>query len=131
MKPIKFVVLGLGLLCALAVFLPFLTVEGESVSLWSLKALKAGPTYVALLGSLGLAALAGAGVAKGRFGRGLAIGGLLLGAIVAAITILQFSPEAPFGKFSGIGAKILLIGGAIAAITSLVGVIKPDRGVAA
>ncbi len=131
MKPIKFVVLALGLLCAIAVFLPFL-VDGElSLSLWSLKALKAGPTYIALLGSLGLAAIAGAGVAKGKFTRGLAVGGLVLGAIVAAITILQFSPEAPFGKVSGLGAKILLIGGALAAIASLVAVIKPDRGIAA
>ena len=131
MKPIKFVVLALGLLCAIGVFLPFVSIEGESLSLWSMKAIKAGPTYIALLGSLGLAALAGAGVAKGRFSRGLAIGGLVLGGIVAAITILQFSPEAPFGKVSGLGAKILLIGGALAAIASLVGVIKPDRGVAA
>lgn len=131
MKPIKFVVLALGLLCAIAVFLPFLSMGGESVSLWSLKALKAGPTYIALLGSLGLAAIAGAGVAKGKFTRGLAAGGLVLGGLVAAITILQFSPEAPFGKFSGLGAKILLIGGALAAVASLVAVIKPDRGIAA
>ena len=131
MKPIKFVVLGLGLLCAIAVFLPFMAGEGVSPSLWSLKAFKAGPTYIALLGSLGLAAIAGAGVARGKFTRGLAAGGLVLGAIVAAITIVQFSPEAPFAKVSGLGAKILLIGGALAAVASLIALIKPDRGLAA
>ena len=136
MKPIKFVLLVLGALCAIAVFLPFATIGGGddgislSVSLWTLKAVKPAPTYIALLGSLGLVALAGMGVAKKSFGRGAAIGGLVLGAIVAVITILQFSAEAPFGKFSGIGAQILLVGGALAAVASLVGLVKPERAAA-
>lgn len=127
MKPIKFVLLALGVLCAIAVFLPFISIEGQGISLWTMKAVKAGPTYIALLGSLGLIALGASGVAKGSFGRGAAIGGLVLGAIVAVITILQFSAEAPFGKFAGLGAQILLVGGALAAIASLVGVVKPER----
>ena len=127
MKPIKFVLLALGVLCAIAVFLPFVKIEGMSVSLWTLKAAKAGPTYIALLGSLGLIAVAGLGVAKGTFTRGLAAGGLVLGAIVAAITSLQFDAQAPFSKFAGLGAQLLLIGGAAAAIAGLVGVIKPER----
>ena len=127
MKPIKFVLLALGVLCLVAVFLPFVSAGGESISLWTLKAVKAGPTYIAVLGSLGLVALAGTGVAKGGFGRGAAAGGLVRGAIVAVITILQFSAEAPFGKFAGIGAQILLAGGALAAIASIVALIKPDR----
>jgi hypothetical protein len=126
-KPIKFVLLALGVLCAISVFLPFVSIGEESVSLWTLKAVKAGPTYIVLLGSLGLAALAGAGVAKGGFGRGAAAGGLVLGLIVALITLVQFSAEAPFSKFAAIGAKALLFGGAIAAIASIVGLIKPDR----
>ena len=130
MKPVKFIVLVLGILCAVAVFLPFVTIEGQSISLWTLKAAKAGPTYIALIGSLGLAGVAGLGVAKGRFGRGMAAGALVLGGI-AAITILQFSAEAPFGKFSGIGAKVLLGGGLVAAIAGIAALVKPDRGVAA
>jgi hypothetical protein len=126
-KPIKFVLLAIGVLCAIAVFLPFVTAGGESISLWTLKTVKAGPTYIALLGSLGLIGVAGLGVAKGGFGRGAAAAGLVLGAIVAVITILQFSAEAPFGKFSGLGAKILLGGGLLAAIASVVALIKPDR----
>jgi hypothetical protein len=128
MKPVKFVLLALGALCAISVFLPFVSIEGHGVSLWTLKAAKAGPTYIALLGSLGLVAIAGLGVAKGQFGRGLATGALILGAIVAAITVIQFSPEAPFGKFSGIGAKLLLGGGALAAVSGIAGLVKPDRG---
>ena len=127
MKPIKFVLLAVGVLCAIAVFLPFVKIEDQSISLWALKAVKAGPTWIALLGSLGLAGLAGAGVAKGQFGRGAAVGGLVLGLIVAVITILQFSAEAPFGKFAGLGAQILLFGGAFAAIASVVALVKPDR----
>jgi hypothetical protein len=126
-KPIKFVLLALGVLCAIAVFLPFVKFEGVSMSLWTAKAVKAGPTYIALLGSLGLIAVAGLGVAKGSLGRGAAAGALVLGAIVAAITILQFDSSAPFGKVAGLGAQILLMGGAAAAIAGLVGVIKPER----
>ena len=130
MKPIKFVLLALGVLCAIAVFLPFISAEGMSFSFWALRGghQGGGAPYVALVGSLGLVAVAGAGVAKGKFGRGLAAAGFVLGAIVSAITILQFKPEAPFGKFAGLGAQILLIGGAVAAIAGLIGVIKPDRG---
>jgi hypothetical protein len=126
-KPIKFVLLALGVLCAIAVFLPFVKIEGLSASLWTLKAAKAGPTYIALLGSLGLIAVGGLGVAKGSFSRGAAAGALVLGMIVAVITILQFDAQAPFGKFAGLGAQILLMGGAAAAIAGLVGVIKPER----
>jgi hypothetical protein len=126
-KPIKFVLLAVGVLCAIAVFLPFVSIEGQSISLWTLKAVKAGPTWIALLGSLGLAGLAGMSVAKGQLGRGAAAGGLVLGAIVALITILQFDARAPFGKFAGLGAQILLFGGAFAAIASIVALVKPDR----
>jgi hypothetical protein len=129
MKPIKFVLLVVGIVCAIAVFLPFVTMGSESISLWTLKAVKAGPTYIILLGSLGLAGLAGLGVAKGRFGRGMAAGALVLGLVVALITLVQFSAEAPLGKFGGIGAKVLLGGGALAALASLVALIKPDRAV--
>lgn len=137
MKPIKFMLLAIGALCAVAVFLPFATIGGGddgvslSMSLWTLKAVKPAPTYIALLGSLGLVAIAALGVAKGKFGRGAAAGGLVLGLIVALITLLQFSSTAPFGKFAGTGAQILLFGGALAAVASLVGLIKPERGVAA
>jgi hypothetical protein len=141
MKPVKFLLVALGALCAVAVFLPFASIGGGdlgggdevslSVSLWTLKAVKPAPTYIALLGSLGLIAIGAIGIAKQRFGRGMAAGALALGAIVAAITILQFSPEAPFGKFSGVGAKILLAGGALAAVASIVGLVKPERGLAA
>ena len=130
MKPVKFVLLALGALCAISVFLPFVSIGGHGVSLWTLKAAKAGPTYIALLGSLGLIAIGGMAVARGQLGRGMATGALILGAIVAGITILQFSPEAPFGKFSGLGAKFLLGGGALAALTGIAGLVKPDRGVA-
>lgn len=128
MKPIKFVLLAIGALCAIAVFLPFFDAMGVKASLWELKKVKAGPTYIALLGSLGLAAVAGLGVKSQKFGRGLAAVAAVLGLIIAVITIAQFEPEAPFGKVGGLGAKILLFGGVAAVITSIVGLIKPDKG---
>ncbi len=130
MKPLKFVLLTLGLLCLVAVFLPFLTLGEFSVSLWKLKAVKAGPTWIALLGSLALVAVAGVGVAKGQLGRGLAIGATIAGLIIAAITFLQFSPEAPFAKVSGVGAKLLLMGGLVGFVAGIIGIVKPERATA-
>lgn len=127
MKPVKFVLLALGALCALAVFLPFVEIGPIKASFWELREAKAAPTFIALLGSLALAAVAGLGVAKGRFTRGMAAGTAVLGLVIAAITILQFTPEAPFAKVAGTGAKILLAGGLVGFVASIVGLIKPDR----
>ena len=130
MKPLKFVLLALGLVCLIAVFLPFLKLGEFSVSLWKLKAIKAGPTWIALLGSVAMVAVAGVGVAKGELGRGLAIGATIAGLLIATITFLQFSPEAPFGKVSGIGAKLLLMGGLVGFVAGIVGIVKPERATA-
>jgi len=130
MKPIKFVLLALGALCAISIFLPFVEVGPIKASFWELREAKAAPTFIALLGSLGLAAVAALGVVKGRFTRGMAAGTAVLGLVIAAITILQFTPEAPFAKVAGTGAKVLLAGGLIGFVASIVGLIKPDRAVA-
>jgi hypothetical protein len=131
MKPVKFVLLALGALCAIAVFLPFVDAGILKASFWELREAKAAPTFIALLGSLALAGIAGLGVAKSRFTRGMAAGTAVLGLVIAAITILQFSPEAPFAKVAGTGAKLLLGGGLIAFVASIVGLIKPDRSATA
>jgi quinol-cytochrome oxidoreductase complex cytochrome b subunit len=130
MKPIKFVILAIGILCAIAVFLPFVDAGPVKSSFWELREAKAAPTFIALLGALGMAALAGLGASKGRFSRGMAAGTAALGLIVAVITIVQFEAEMPFGKVAGTGAKILLFGGLGALVASIVGLIKPDRGAA-
>lgn len=127
MKPVKFVLLALGALCAIAVFLPFVDVGPIKATFWELREAKAAPTFIALLGSLGLAAVAGLGVAKGAFTRGMAAGTAVLGLVISLITILQFEAEMPFGKVAGLGAKILLFGGLIAFVASIVALIKPDR----
>jgi hypothetical protein len=130
MKPIKFVILAIGALCAIAVFLPFFDAGGLKASFWELREAKAAPTFIALLGSLGLAAVAALAVKKQSFSRGLAALTAVLGLVVALITLIQFEPEAPFGKVAGTGAKILLFGGLAAVLASIVNLIKPDRGVA-
>lgn len=130
MKPIKFVLLGLGLLCLIAVFLPFVDVGPIKASFWKLREAKAAPTFIALLGSLGLVALGGLGVAKQRFTRGMAGGAAALALIIAVITIIQFEAEMPFGKVAGLGAKILLFGGLLGFVASIVGLVKPERAAA-
>jgi hypothetical protein len=126
MKQIKFLTLGLGALFLIAVFLPFVDVEGLKLSLWAAKAIKGGPTYIALIGAvavLGLSALA----VKGRLTRGIAIGTAIGCLIVAVIAFLQFEANAPLMKVGGIGAKIMVFGGLVGFLASLVAVFKPER----
>ena len=128
MKPIKFVILALGILCVIAVFLPFVDVGPIKATFWELRKAKAGPTFIALLASLAMAAVGGMAASKQKLGRGMAALTAVLGLVIAVITIAQFEAEMPFGKVAGTGAKILLFGGLAAVVTSIVGVIKPDRG---
>jgi quinol-cytochrome oxidoreductase complex cytochrome b subunit len=126
MKQIKFVTLGLGALFLIAVFLPFVNVEGMKMSLWAAKAFKAGPTYIALLGAvavLGLSALA----VKGRLSRGIAAGIAVASLIVAVIALIQFEASMPLMKVGGIGAKILVFGGVASFLAGLVALIKPEK----
>ena len=128
MKNTKIVIAALGLLCLVAVFLPFVTIGPFSASLWAAKSMgKPAPTYIALLGSLAMLGLAGLGVSKGALSRGLAIGAAIAGLVVAVIAILQFSAEAPFMKVGGIGAKILVFGGLAGFVAGIVGTVKPER----
>jgi len=129
-KSLKFVLLAVGLVGLVACFLPFLKAGEVSISLWKLKAIKAGPTWIALLSSLAMVAVAGIGVANGQLGRRLAIGATMAGVVIAAITFLQFSTEAPFVKFSGIGAKLLLLSGLVGFAAGIVGIVKPERATA-
>lgn len=126
MKQVKFLTLGLGALFLISVFLPFVNFEGLKMSLWAAKAIKGGPTYIALFGALatlGLSALA----VKGRLTRGLAIGTAISCLVVAVIAFLQFEPTAPLMKVGGIGAKIMVFGGLVGFIASIVAVVKPER----
>ena len=120
MKPIKFVLLALGAICLIAVFLPFIDVGPIKASFWELRKAKAAPTFIALLASLGLIALATTGVMAKSFGRGRAAGAAVLGLVIAIITIVQFEAEMPFGKVAGMGAKLLLVGGLAGFAASIV-----------
>ena len=82
MKPVKFVLLALGALSLIAIFLPFVELGPIKASFWELREAKAAPTFIALIGSLALAAIAGLGVAKQRFTRGMAAGTAVLGLVL-------------------------------------------------
>jgi len=127
MKPVKFVLLGLGALCLIAVFLPFVKAGPISASFWELRHAKAAPTFIALLGALGMVALGTLGVVRKSFTRGMAGGAAALGLIIALITVAQFDSSAPFSKVAGSGAQILLFGGLAGFVAAVVGLIKPER----
>lgn len=132
MKSVKMVTAALGLAFVISVFLPFVSVEGMSMSLWQAKAFKSAPTYMILVGGLivlGLSALA----IRGRLGRGLAAGITFGSLIVALISVVQFNGHHGMGSnFSllmdqgAIGAKILVFGGMLALVAGIAALVKPE-----
>ncbi|HLL23026.1 MAG TPA: hypothetical protein VK427_12890 [Kofleriaceae bacterium] len=126
MKQVKFVTLALGALFLISVFLPFVNIEGMTISLWAAKVFKSAPTYIVLVGALAVIGLSVLAI-KGRLTRGIAIGIAIASLVVTLIAFIQFDSSAPLMKVGGIGAKILVFGGVVSFIASIAAAIKPER----
>ncbi len=120
MDKVKHVILACGVLGALGIFLPMVSVGKQSISLWDVRAFDAGQVYLVLIGFL-LPAVMGGMALKGKLLRwqaGLAFAGFGLCAIKLR----------PWGDVFGgaIGAKLMILAtfaGIAAAIAALA---KPE-----
>ena len=134
MKNVKFGILGFAVLAVIAVFLPFVSIQGMSLSLWKAGKLAAavgesGAKVYLILGlAVALAALMGFAV-KTRLSRPLAGGALALSLFISILSLAEM-PEGGLMKVGGIGAHILVFGGFIAFIASIVALVKPERAAA-
>jgi hypothetical protein len=131
MKSIRIVLAVLGALFVVAVFLPFLRLGDMSLSLWKLREIKGGPTWIVLMSAMGILACVGTAMRRGALTRGLAIGATVASTLVALIPYRQFGSQAPLFEVGGIGAKILVLGGLLSLVAGIVAIARPERRLAA
>ena len=131
MKPIKFVTATLGILFVISVFLPFFKVLDQSISLWQARAVgHSAPTMIVLISSLivlGLSALA----INGRMTRLLAAGIMVASFVALGTAFIQFADDhkgaiPALMQLGGIGARVLVFGGLLSFVVSLIALIKPE-----
>lgn len=132
MNNLKYGILGLGVLAAIGVFLPFISFGGESISLWKLYSsmpdgaewplLKGHPiTHIVL--SLVAVAMGGLAAAKGM--------ARWQGIVATVVFLLAFvNMREGFFKLlteGAIGAKLIFIGILGGLIVSIIAIVKPEQ----
>ena len=119
MENIKYAILGCGILGALGIFLPMVSMGEQSISLWDAKAFDAAQVYMVLVGFLVPTAMGGMAIKSGmaRWQSGVAIGGFALCALKLR----------PWGDVFGgaIGAKLMILATFIGLIAAIVSVVQP------
>ena len=134
-KAAKFIILAAGVLGIIACFLPYFSVEGHSVTMWSVhgekqhmtEGLLNGPKQVyVLFAGFGLAALGGL-LALKRLMRFHAILGVVGGLVAFACEATRkgFSTYEHIGK-PAIGGKLLFVAAVVAIIGGVLGAAKPE-----
>ncbi len=133
MKNVKFALLAFGILSVIAVFLPYISIESTSISLWQLGKVasemgeSAAPVYAVLLTGFALTGVTGFAVSQKRMGRGLAAGALVACCAMLFFTFKMGAPAEGLLNVGAAGAYILVFGGLIAFFVSLAALIKPER----
>ncbi len=121
MENVKYAILGCGVIGLLGIFLPMVSMGGQSISLWDVKAFDAGQVYLVLAGFL-LPAIMGGMALKGgllRWQAGVAIAGF-------GLCVIKLRP---WGEVFGgaIGAKLMILGAFIGFAASIAAVAKPAK----
>ena len=119
MKQIKFGILGAGVIGLISIFLPYISAGPISMKFWDFRKMPAGMSgllngpnqvYIALIGFLAAAVVAGLAVAGKRLIRWQAIVGLV-GFLLAFAT----------------GGKLLFLAALIGVVASIAGIAKPEK----
>lgn len=135
MKHIKYALLGLGIISVVAVFLPYLTIESVSFSLWDAGKLasstgeSAAPVYAILACALAIAGVAGFAIKKQQLTRlsaGIAM--LLCVAILVCLVTVGGGGDEGILEHASIGCYILLFGPLVGFVAGFVGLVKAERG---
>jgi hypothetical protein len=127
MKPLKLLVLVLGIVGIVAVFLPHTTVLGHTMKFWDAREAEPVNVYLTVGGFALAIVVAVAGVAKAPFGR-----------LHALLALVGFGAQGyayrdhlggllDLFKQGEIGAKLLLGAGAVGVVAALVGLLAPER----
>jgi hypothetical protein len=136
MKPIKFVMAAAGVLGLLAIFLPYISVEGLSLKYWDFRQMPSsitagllnGPNqvYVALVGFLVVAAAGASGIVGKRLGRGAAIAGALGSLVAFAAQGVHKGMSGAEGVSTAIGGKLLFLAAVVGLLAAIIGAVKRE-----
>tara|TARA_R110002096_G_scaffold401386_6_gene598320 strand:+ start:60640 stop:61008 length:369 start_codon:yes stop_codon:yes gene_type:complete len=121
MDNVKYAILGCGVIGLLGIFLPMISMGGQSISLWDVRAINAGQVYIVIAGFLAPAVM-GAMALKGgllRWQAGVAIAGF-------GLCVVKLRP---WGEVFGgaIGAKLMIIGAFLGLAAAIAAVVKPAQ----
>jgi hypothetical protein len=125
MNNLKFGVLACGVLGVIAVFLPFVSFGGASMSLWKMRQLDSGQVYIILGSFLAAAVMGGLAAAKPPMLRWQSIVAL----IGFALVIVKIRDGLPFDFLKapgGIGMKLIGVSAIAGLITSIVTIVKAE-----
>jgi hypothetical protein len=127
MKQIKFAILGAGVIGLIAIFLPYISILGQSLKFWDFrKDPNAGAQpVIALVGYLLATGMAGLAVATKGLRRWHAIVALL-GFGLAFLTKGVRSGMSYEGVSTAIGGKLLFIAAVVGLIAAVAGAAKPE-----
>jgi hypothetical protein len=118
MSQIKYALIGAGAIGVIAVFLPMVALGGESVSLWDMKQVDAGQTYLVLICFL---ATAGMGV-KAHMAGVLAKKDSIIAAVAAGLAFVKCREMMD----GAIGGKLLFLAGLVGLAAAIYGAVKPE-----
>ena len=137
MKPTKFAVAAAGLLGIIAVFLPYISAEGMSASLWDFtkipdpmgtQGLLNGPkqAYVAIACFAIPLVVGGMAIAKGRMVRWQGIVAAVFSLAALAVEGVRKGLTGEEGVGTAIGGKILFLAAIVGLVGGIVAAAKPE-----
>lgn len=137
MKQIKLGILGAAVVGLLSIFLPYISAGGESIKFWDFRKMPSGLTtgllngpnqvYLALVGFLAAAVVAGLAVASKRLARWHAIVGLVGFLLAIATEGVRKGLSGVSGVSTAIGGKLLFLAAVIGIIAAIAGIAKPEK----
>jgi hypothetical protein len=121
MDNIKYAILGCGVIGLLGIFLPMVSMGGQSISFWDVRAFDAARVYLVMAGFLAPAVMGAMSLKGGilKWQAGVAIAGF-------GLCVVKLRP---WGEVFGgaIGAKLMVIGAFLGLIAAVVAIVKPSN----
>ena len=124
MNPLKIFTLMLGITLAAAVFMPFVRIEQWTITLWDVRSISSLP-FIVLLGTTAITMLALRAMSC-RLTWRLTIAISIACLIIASGCALQFNTGLSMVRSGGLGAFVLIFGGAFGSVTMAMAIVLSE-----
>ena len=111
----------LAIILAAAVFMPFVRVEQWTITLWDVRAASSLP-YVVLLGTAAMMVLAARAMSR-RLTWRIPTAIATMSLVIACACALQFNAGLSMVRSGGLGAFVLIVGGALGSLVTALGIV--------